>query len=83
VIVAVPLVRVVQVAVNEIVDVVPVWDGLVSAAGAVLVVGLVTAAVMIGSAAGGVYVADLDGVLVDVISVGAVQVAVMQVVEVT
>jgi hypothetical protein len=83
VVVAVRVVRMVQVAVDEIVDVVPVRHRLMSAAGAVLVVGGVPAALMIGSAPGGVRVADFDGVLIDVIRVRAVQMAVAQVINVT
>lgn len=73
----------VQVAVDEIVDVVPVRHRLMPAVGAVLVAGVVPAALMIGSALGGVRVADFDGVLIDVIPVWPVQMAVMQVVNVT
>lgn len=80
--VAVALARVVQVAVDEIVHVVAVRDGLVSAAGAVDVAGFVSVAGVVGRAPGGVGVAHLDAVLVHVVFVREVQMAVVEVVHV-
>jgi hypothetical protein len=80
VVVAVVVVRVVQPPVDEEVGVVAVRDGLVPAARAVLVLGVV--------AVGGLGVpvrvgrAHVDRVLVDVVFVRVVQVAVVQVVDV-
>jgi len=45
-----PVVRMMEMAVDEVVDVVPVRHGLVAAAGAVLMLGVVAAAAVIGSA---------------------------------
>jgi hypothetical protein len=82
-IIAVIAVWVMQVAIDEVVDVVAVRDGLVAAAGAVDVIGLVAAALMSGGAGRGVLLAHGDGVLVIVAVVGVVQVAVVEVVDVT
>jgi hypothetical protein len=70
----------VQVAVDEIVHMIAVRDRFVTAARAVLVGGLVPVAVMIGGASRRVGIADLDRVLVDVIAMGVMEVAVVQVV---
>jgi hypothetical protein len=82
VIVAVALVRVVEVAVDEEVDMVAVRNHLVPAPGTVLVGRVVAGAVVIGGAIGGVHTANLNRVLVDMVAVGVVQVAVVQVVDV-
>ena len=82
VVVAVLAVRVVQVAVDEVVDVVAVGNRLVTAAGAVDVGGVVTAAAVIRGAVGGVRRVDVEAVLVDVVLVRVVQVAVVEVVHV-
>lgn len=81
-VVAVIAVGVVQVAGDQIVDVVPVRHRRVAAAGAVLVVRGVAAAGVIGRAAVRVLIADGNHVLVDVITVGVMQVAIMQIVDV-
>jgi hypothetical protein len=82
VIVAVVAVRVVQMAVDQIVDVVAVRHRLVAATRPVLVPRLVAGAAVIGRAAVGIAGRHLDDVLVDVIAVGMVQVAVVQIVDV-
>lgn len=76
-------VRVVQVAVDQVVDVVTVRDGFVAATGAMDVAGLVAAAFVLGRAAVGVGGRDRDHVLVDVVAMRMVQVAVVQVVDMT
>jgi hypothetical protein len=76
------LVGMVQVAVDQIVDMVAVRDRLVTAARAVLVGRLVAVAVVIGGAWRRVGIADLDHVLLDVIAMGVMEVAVVQVVDV-
>ena len=81
-IVAVVAVRMVQVAVDEVVHVVAVWHGFVAAARAVLVVGGVGLAVVVRSACVGVLRADLDRMLVVVPLVGVMKVAVVQIVDV-
>ncbi len=83
VVVAVPVVRMVQVAVHEVVDVIPVRHGLVPTAGAVDVTRLMPVAGVLGRALGGVRVVDGDPVLVAVVAVGMVQVPLVQVVDVT
>ena len=74
-VVAMVAVRVVQVAVDQVVDVVTVRDGFVAATGAMDVAGLVAAAFVLGRAAVGVGGRDRDHVLVDVVAMRMVQVA--------
>jgi hypothetical protein len=81
VVVAVVAVRVMQVAIDQIVDVVAVGDRLMAAAGTVLVIGRVSAALVLVATVG-IAVAHLDRVLVDVDLVRMVQVAVVQIVDV-
>lgn len=81
-IVAVGAMGMMEVPVDEVVDVVPMRNGLVSATRSMLVTGVVTRAGMIRSAGGGIGRADLEHMLVDVIAVRLMQVAVMQVVHV-
>ena len=80
VIVAVIAVRVVQVAVDEVVDMVTMRNRLVAAAGAMRVRRVMAGAVVGRGALVGVLVRHLDHVFVHVITVGVVQVAVMQIV---
>ena len=81
-VVAVVPVRVVQVTIHQVVDMVAVRDGLVTAARAVHVVRVVALAGVPGRAARGVLVAHIDRVLVDVTVVVVVQVTVVEVVHV-
>jgi hypothetical protein len=83
VIVAVAAVRMVQVAVDEVIHVVAVRHGLVAAARAMLVVGSVGLAVVLRSACVGILRAYPDRVLVVVALVGVMKVAVVQIVDVT
>jgi hypothetical protein len=80
VVVAVVAVRVVQVAVDEIVDVIPMRHRLMTATGAVLMPRFVPLAAMLGRAAIRVFRSHVDDVLVDVVAVHMVQVPVVQVV---
>lgn len=82
VVVAVAVVRMVEMPVHQVVGVIAVGHGLVTAARAVLVTGLVRAAVVIGRTALGIRFVDRDRVLVHVVSMGMMQVAVVQVVHV-
>jgi hypothetical protein len=82
VIVAVTTVGMVEVAVDEIVDVVSMGHGIVPAAGPVGVARVVGAAGVGRGARAGVGAVHRDGALVDVPVVGVVQVAVVQVVDV-
>jgi hypothetical protein len=82
VIVAVAFVRVMQMTGDEVVDVITVWNGLVTAALAVNVAAVVLGAVMFGRAAVRVLAVDLEHVLVDVTLVRMVQVPFVQVVHV-
>jgi hypothetical protein len=79
VVVAVVFVRTMQPPLDQVVDVITVRDGVVSAAFAVRVRGIATDGVGV---AGGVHGIDCDHVLVDVPLVGVVQVAVVQKVDV-
>ena len=82
VVVAVVAVRVVQVAIDEVIDVVAMWHRFVAAAGAVDVSGFVAAAVVVGRAGVRVGGADGDAVFIDVVAMRVVQVAVVQVIDV-
>jgi hypothetical protein len=75
------VVRVVQMTVDQVVDVVAVWNRLVSAPGSVHVTGVVGCAVVVGRAALGVGAVHGDRVLVDMTGVLVVEVAVVQVVD--
>lgn len=78
VIVAVAAVRVVQVAVDAVVDMVAMRHRLMAAAGAVHMACRVPGAAVAGGAAVGVLARHLDHMLVDVIVVRMMQVALMQ-----
>ena len=82
VVVAVVAVGVVQVAVDQVVDMVAMGDGWMTAVGAVLVAFFVAAAGVLGSAVGGVGFVDGEGVFLDFVCFDVVQVAVVQVVDV-
>ena len=81
-VVAVVTVRMVQMAIDEVIDVVAMRHGFVAAAGAVDVSGFVAAAVVVGRAGVRVGGADGDAVFIDVVAVRVVQVAVVQVINV-
>lgn len=74
-------VRVVQVAVDEIIDVVAMRHGFVAAAGAMDMTRLMPRATMTGRAAVRVLLADLDHMLVDMVAMRMMEVAVMQVID--
>ena len=82
VVVAVVAVRMVEVAVDEVVGVVAVRHRRMSAARPVLVVGGVAGAVVGGSAVGRILGVDREGVLLDRAAGGVVEVPVVQVVDV-
>jgi hypothetical protein len=82
VVVAVVTVNVVQVAIDEVIDVVAVGDRLVAAAGAVPVAFGVLATVVRRRAVRGVGGADREAVLLDTAGPMVVQVAVVQVIDV-
>ena len=73
---------VMQMAGNDVVNVVSVRDGLMTAGGAVFVTLLVGIAAVIRCTAVRVAVADTDAVLVDVIVVDVMKMAVVQVIDV-
>lgn len=80
-IVAVAVVRVVQVTVDEVVDVIAVWHRLVTTICTMHVIGGVRAAGVGRSARGGVGGVDRDGALIDVAVVLVMQMSVMQIVD--
>lgn len=82
-IVAVTVVRVVQVAVDEVVDVIAVRDRFVPAAGPVDVRAVVARALVLRGALDRVGLADGQAVLVDVLAVRMMQMPVVQEVDVT
>src|SRR5690606_27179554 len=79
---AVVAVWVMQVAVDDVVDVIAVGYRLVAAARAVDVIGRVGAAVVARGAGGGILRIDIEPVLVHVVAVRVVQVTVVHVVDV-
>jgi hypothetical protein len=83
VIVAVAAVGMVQMPLHEIVDVIPVRNGWVSAVRTVLVGRCVPVARVIGRAPVGIRATDGDGALVDVVAVYFVEVAVVEIVDVS
>ena len=80
VVVAVASVGMMEVATHQIVEVVAVRHGLVSASGAVLVPCLVRTARVLGSAVSRVRLTDVQAVLIHVVRMGMMEVAVVQVV---
>lgn len=81
-IVAVVAMRVVQAAIDEVIDMVAMRHGFMSAAGAVDVARFVSAAILTRRAAIRVGLANRDDVLVHMVAMRVMQVAVMQVVHV-
>ncbi|HET6320840.1 MAG TPA: hypothetical protein VFF87_02205 [Hyphomicrobium sp.] len=81
-VVAMVAVRMVQVAVDEIVDVVAMRHRFVSAARTMHVPWLMAGAAVLGRAAIGVAIGHFDHVLMHVVAVGMVQVPIVQVIDV-
>jgi hypothetical protein len=81
--VAVAVVGMVEVAVDEVIGMSRVGDGGVAAAGAVRVVGGMAGAAMPGCADVGIHARGVEGVLIVMIVVVVVQMAVMKVVDMT
>jgi hypothetical protein len=82
VIVTVIAVRVMQATIGEIIRVVAVWDRVVSAIGAVVVLGRV-AIVEAGRAVGGIHGADADPMLRDAARLLVLQMTLLEIVHVT
>jgi hypothetical protein len=82
VVIAVAAVGVVEMAVDEVVDVIAVGDGFVTAVGAVNVVSGVAGAGMAGGAVVGIFAGDGEGVFVVVVAVVVVEMAVVKEVDV-
>lgn len=74
-------VRIVQVAIDQIADVVTMRHGLMAATRTVDMTRLVTTATVLGRATGGVGLRDGNHVFVDVVAVRMVQVTIMQIVD--
>lgn len=72
--------RVVQVAVNQVVDMVAMWHGLVSATGAVYMAWLVAGAMVRRRAAVGVGCRNGNDMLIHMVAMWVVQVAVVQII---
>ena len=79
-IVAVAVVRVVQVAVYQVVGVVAVGNALVTAIRTVYVAGLMGAAIVLGRALVGMLSVGRDAMIVDVIAVKIMDVAIVKVI---
>jgi hypothetical protein len=82
VILAVAAFRVMQVSIDQVIDVVPVRDGLVAAAGSVFVSLFVAAAIVVGSCRCGISSVDGNYVLVHVSLVRMVHMSVVEIVRV-
>ncbi len=81
-IIAVVAVRMVEVAINEIIDVVAVRYGFVTAVGPMNVTSFVTVAGMLRCTIGWVLVIDFEGVTFDAVFCDVMQVAVVEVIDV-
>jgi hypothetical protein len=81
VVVAVVAMRVVQVAVDQIVDVIAVRHRLMSATGPMLVSRLMAFAAVLGRAAVGIGCRHFDHVLVDMVCVWVMQMPIVQVID--
>jgi hypothetical protein len=82
-VVAVISMGVVQVAVDQVIDVIAMGHRLMATAGTVHMVGVMPLALVVRGTAVRVGVADLDHMLVDMILVRMMQVSVVQIVDVT
>lgn len=82
VVIAMAAMRVMEMSVDEIVDVISVRNRFMAATGTMLMPGLVTGAEVIRRTSRRIGVTHLDHVLIDVIAVRLMQVAVVQVVDV-
>ncbi len=80
-VVAMVPVRVVQVTVDQVVDVVSMRNGLMAASRSVLVPGLMPAALMLRRTPIGICRRHLDRVLIDVVAVHVMQVPVVQIID--
>ncbi len=81
-VVAVAVVRMVQVAIYQIVHVIAVGNGFMTAAGTMNVLCVVARAIMAAGAIRGIVGVYIQGMLIHVIAVNMVQVAVVQVIDV-
>ena len=81
-VVAVPVVWVVEMSIDQVADVIAVGDGFMAAARPMNVAILMTSTVVTGSAMGRVSVVHFDLALIDVVAVGSVEVTVVQVADV-
>jgi len=81
-IVAVAAVRVVEMALHQVVGVIAVRHGFVAAAGAVLVCAVVAAAGVLGRACAWVLLTDGQDVFFHILAIHVVEVAVVQVIDV-
>ena len=82
-IVAMPFVEMMEMPVDEIIEMIAMGNGFVTASLSMLVVGPVAAAGVVRCATSGIGGTDLDAVLVDMIGVGVVEMSIMKVVDVT
>jgi hypothetical protein len=74
--------RMMQVAIDEVIDVVAMRHRLVTAAGAVDMASLMPGALVVGGAGVGIRRADLDHMFIDMVPMRVMQMAVMQVIDV-
>lgn len=83
VVVAVAVVRVMKVAVDQVVDVIAVWHGRVTAVIAMDMGRVMATAVVVGSAGSGVAVVHAEHVFVDVIAMHVMEMAVVEIIDMT
>ena len=75
------VVRVMQVILDQVINVIAMWNRLVSAVRAMNVILVVRSTVMVGSAVRRIGAAHLNPVLVDMVALNTVQVAVVKIVD--
>jgi len=75
-------VRMVKMAVDQVIDMVPVWHGFVPASGPVNMAGFVSATVVVRGASVGVLLTDFESVFIHMPRMWMMQMAVMEKVDV-
>lgn len=81
-IIAMITVGMVQMAINQIIDVITMRHGFMSTAGAMHMAGLMALAMVIRCAAIRIFIAHLNDMLIDMVGMGMVQMTIMQIVDV-
>src|SRR5580700_4599978 len=82
VIIAMVVVRVMQVILDQVINVISMWNSLVPAVRTMHVILVVSPTVVLGSAVGRIGAAHVNPVLVDMISLNIMQMAVVKIIDV-